>query len=146
MTIWYTACWLFATSKDGISALSLKRVLEISSYQTAWAMLHRLRSVLVRPSRDLLSGTVQVDETYIGGAEPGLAGGRARGKKVLTGRTAREDWGPHGHWTPLTEHPRFVITSSRARRSSTGRPAYQGLAQLGYEHDPQPGRGPRSGR
>ncbi len=60
MTIWYTACWLFATGKDGISALSLKRVLEISSYQTAWAMLHRLRSVLVRPGRDLLSGTVQV--------------------------------------------------------------------------------------
>ena len=40
LTIWYTACWLFATGKDGISALSLKRVLEISSYQTAWAMLH----------------------------------------------------------------------------------------------------------
>ena len=41
LTIWYTACWLFATGKDGISALSLKRVLEISSYQTAGAMLHR---------------------------------------------------------------------------------------------------------
>ncbi len=48
------------TGKDGISALSLKRVLEIGSYQTAWAMLHRLRSVLVRPGRELLSGTVQV--------------------------------------------------------------------------------------
>lgn len=34
-----------------ISALSLKRTLEIGSYQTAWAMLHRLRSVLVRPGR-----------------------------------------------------------------------------------------------
>ena len=85
LTVWFTACWLFATGKDGISALSLKRVLEIGSYQTAWTMLHRLRSVLVRPGRDLLSGTVQVDETYIGGAEPGLAGGRAKGKKVLTG-------------------------------------------------------------
>ena len=61
--------------------MSLKRVLEISSYQTAWAMLHRLRSVLVRPGRDLLSGTVQVDETYIGGAEPGLAGGAALGAR-----------------------------------------------------------------
>jgi hypothetical protein len=83
LTVWFAACWLFATGKDPISALSLKRVLEIGSYQTAWAMLHRLRSVLVRPGRDLLSGTVQVDETYIGGA-PGLAGGRAKGKKVLT--------------------------------------------------------------
>lgn len=85
LTVWFTACWLFSTGKDGVSALSLKRVLEIGSYQTAWAMLHRLRSVLVRPGRDLLTGTVQVDETYIGGAEPGLPGGRAEGKKVLTG-------------------------------------------------------------
>ena len=49
LTVWFTACWLFASGKDGISALSLKRTLEIGSYQTAWAMLHRLRSVLVRP-------------------------------------------------------------------------------------------------
>ena len=43
LTVWFTACWLFATQKDGISALSLQRSLEIGSYQTAWAMLHRLR-------------------------------------------------------------------------------------------------------
>ncbi len=85
LTVWFTACCLFATAKDGISALSLQRALEIGSYQTAWAMLGRLRSVLVRPGRDLLAGTVEVDETYIGGEEPGLRGGRARGKKVLTG-------------------------------------------------------------
>ena len=53
LTVWFTACWLFATAKDGISALSLRRSLEIGSYQTAWAMLGRLRSVLVRPGRDL---------------------------------------------------------------------------------------------
>jgi len=85
MTVWFTACWLFATQKDGVSAQSLQRALEIGSYPTAWAMLHRLRSVLVRPGRDRLSGTVEVDETFIGGDEPGLRGGRARGKKVLTG-------------------------------------------------------------
>ncbi len=67
------------------TALSLKRSLEIGFYQTAWAMLHRLRSVLVRPVRERLQGAVEVDETYIGGEEPGLAGGRAKGKKVLVG-------------------------------------------------------------
>ena len=77
LTVWFTACWHFATAKDGISALSLKRVLEIGSYQTMWAMLHRFRSVLVRPGRERLTGTVEVDETYIGGEEAKLSGGRA---------------------------------------------------------------------
>jgi hypothetical protein len=46
LTVWFTACWQFAAAKDGISALSLQRSLEISStreigsHQTAWAMLH----------------------------------------------------------------------------------------------------------
>ena len=35
LTVWFTAGWLFATGKDGISALSLQRTLEIGSYQTA---------------------------------------------------------------------------------------------------------------
>ncbi len=42
LTVWLTACWLFATQKDGISALALQRALGIGSYQTAWAMLHPL--------------------------------------------------------------------------------------------------------
>ena len=85
LTVWFAVCWQFATAKDGVSALSLKRTLEIGSYQTAWGMLHRLRSVLVRPGRDRLTGTVEVDETYFGGEEPGLRGGRQKGKKVLVG-------------------------------------------------------------
>jgi hypothetical protein len=145
LTVWFTACWLFATGKDGISALSLKRVLEIGSYQTAWAMLHRLRSVLVRPGRDLLTGTVQVDETYIGGAEPGLAGGRAKGKKVLTA-IAVEVHEPRGlgrcRISPLADASGeslqgFVMDHVEPGSTviTDGWPPYQGLAQLGYEHD-----------
>jgi hypothetical protein len=85
LTVWLMACWMFATQKDGVSAQSLQRALDIGSYQTAWAMLHRLRSVLVRPGRERLTGTVEVDETFIGGEEPGLRGGRAKGKKSLVG-------------------------------------------------------------
>lgn len=84
LTVWFNACWLFASGKNSIAALSLKRTLEIGSVQTAWMILHRLRSVLVRPGRERLTGTVEVDETFISGEEPGLRGGRARGKKVLT--------------------------------------------------------------
>ena len=67
LTVWFTACWMFAAQKGGVSALGLQRSLEIGSYPTAWAMLHRLRSVLVRPGRDRLTGTVEVDETFMGG-------------------------------------------------------------------------------
>src|SRR5258708_2946083 len=84
LTVWFTACWSFATAKDGVSALSLQRALEIGSQQTAWAMLHRLRSVLVRPGRGRLSGTVEVDETYIGGGRAGAPGGRGQGERGRT--------------------------------------------------------------
>ncbi len=154
LTVWFTACWLFASGKDGISALSLKRTLEIGSYQTAWAMLHRLRSVLVRPGRDRLSGVVEVDETYIGGVEPGLPGGRAQGKKVLTG-IAVEILEPRGfgrcRMLPLTDasatslHP-FVRdhVEPGARIITDGWQGYRGLNKLGYVHEPRSQRAARA--
>lgn len=84
LTVWFAACWMFASAKDGVSSLSLQRSLEIGSTQTAWAMLHRLRSVLVRPGRERLKGIVEMDEMLVGGEEAG-APGRSRGKKVLVG-------------------------------------------------------------
>ena len=83
LTVWFMAIWMFATQKDGVSAQSVQRALEIGSYQTAWAMLHRVRSVLVCPGRERLASMVEVDETFVGGEEPGLRGGRAKGKKSL---------------------------------------------------------------
>jgi transposase-like protein len=155
LTVWLTACWLFASGKDGISALSLKRTLAIGSYQTAWAMLHRLRSVLVRPGRDRLSGRVEVDETYIGGQEVGLSGGRAPGKKVLTG-IAVEVLQPRGfgrcRMRPLTDassaslHP--FVTDFVAPGSTVitdGWQGYCGLDQLGYIHQPRSQRAARAG-
>jgi transposase-like protein len=143
--VWFTVCWLFATAKDGISALSLKRTLEIGSYQTAWAMLHRLRSVLVRPGRDRLAGAVEVDETYIGGFEAGLPGGRAPGKKVLTG-IAVEVQEPRGigrcRMRPLADmssgslHP-FVRdhVEPGSRVITDAWQGYVGLQRLGYMHE-----------
>jgi len=152
---WIAACWLFATGKDGISALSLKRTLEIGSYQTAWAMLHRLRSVLVRPGRDRLAGVVEVDETFIGGLEAGFPGGRARGKKVLTG-IAVEVREPRGfgrcRMLPLADasaaslHP-FVKdhVEPGTRVITDGWQGYRGLDKLGYVHDRRRQRAARAG-
>lgn len=85
LTVWMTACWYFATDKDGVSALALQRRLGVVSYQTAWTMLSRLRAVLVDRTTDLLTGEVEVDETFIGGYTPGQRGGRQAGAKVLVG-------------------------------------------------------------
>ncbi len=154
LTVWFMACWLFATQKDGLSALSLQRALDIGSYHTAWAMLHRLRSVLVRPGRDRLTGTVEVDETYVGGEEPGLRGGRARGKKSLVG-VAVEVQEPKGlgrcrmailpDASAASLHP-FVTdhVEPGARVITDAWQGYQGLADLGYAHDPRSQRAARA--
>ncbi len=79
LTVWLAAAWSLTTQKNGISALGLQRVLGLGSYQTAWAMLHRFRTAMVRPGRELLSGDVEVDETFFGGVKPGEArSGRRR--------------------------------------------------------------------
>lgn len=154
LTVWFNVCWLFATGKDGVSALSVKRTLEIGSYQTAWAMLHRLRSVLVRPGRERLIGTVEVDETYFGGLESGLSGGRAHGKKVLT-VIAVEVLEPRGYgrcrMLPIADgsaaslHP-FVTdhVEPGATIITDGWQGYPGLKRLGYVHDRRSQRAARA--
>ena len=145
LTVWFHACWLFATAKDGLSAQHLQRALEIGSYHTAWAMLHRLRSALVRPGRGRLAGTVEVDETFIGGEEPGLRGGRQRGKKVLTG-IAVEVREPKGigrcRMSVLADASGASLgpfvsenVESGSRVITDGWSGYQGLAALGYAHE-----------
>jgi transposase-like protein len=62
---WFGAAWYVTNQKLGVSALGLQRVLGLGSYQTAWAMLHRLRRAMVRPAREKLRGLVEVDETYV---------------------------------------------------------------------------------
>jgi hypothetical protein len=83
LTQWFAAAWHVCSTKNGASALGLQKLLGLGSYETAWAWLHKLRRAMVIPGRDLLDGDVEVDETFVGGDEPGLRGGRARGKKVL---------------------------------------------------------------
>ena len=59
---WFAAIWYVVNQKQGVSALGLQRVLGLGSYQTAWAWLHKLGRAMVLPGRELLSGTVEVDE------------------------------------------------------------------------------------
>lgn len=93
---WFAAVWYVTNQKHGVSALGLQRVLGLGSYQTAWAMLHRLRRAMIRPGRERLSGVVEVDESYVGGRDVGRRKGR---------RTARQ--GPEG--PPLESKKSIVV-------------------------------------
>jgi len=82
--MWFSAMWLVTSQKDGASALGLKRVLGLSSYQTAWTWLHKLREAMVRPDRDRLCGRMEVDESYLGGSHAGSKRGRgSEGKQIV---------------------------------------------------------------
>lgn len=83
LRIWFAAAWYLTNQKYGASALGLQRVLGFGSYQTAWAMLHKLRSAMVRPERSRLAGRVEVDETLVGGVDRGRKRGRGAGRKSL---------------------------------------------------------------
>ena len=83
LTLWFWAAYLVTTHTPGLSALQLQRQLGISSYETAWAILQKLRRAMVRPDRERLKDKVEVDETYIGGPEAGLKGGRQLVDKAL---------------------------------------------------------------
>lgn len=82
LTTWFAAAWYVTNQKHGASALGVKRVTGVS-YQTAWTMLHKLRTAMVRPDREKLSGRVEVDETFIGGTKPGGKRGRGAPGKAL---------------------------------------------------------------
>jgi transposase-like protein len=78
LTVWFEGAWLMTVPKNGVSALTLSRVLPVGSYQTAWAMLGKLRAAMSSLDKDRLSGTVEVDEWFHGGV--------AKGGTALTGK------------------------------------------------------------
>jgi transposase-like protein len=64
---WFWAAYLVATHTPGISARQIQRQIGISSYESAWYLLQRLRKGMVNDSRMPLKELVEADETFIGG-------------------------------------------------------------------------------
>jgi len=83
LTVWFAAGWYMTADPAGVSALTMKKLLGLGSYQTVWAMLHRYRTAMVRPGRELLSGRVEIDETFLGGEQSGPRGRGALGKTLV---------------------------------------------------------------
>jgi hypothetical protein len=126
--VWFTTCWMFVTGKDGMSALSLHRTLEIGSYPTAWAMLYRLRSVLVRPGRERLTGMSSSPRRSTGGGT----------------RRSGDHLGDTGRWRAKTRTP-------AERGLQLGPPGQLFVPHDGRKHRravrrPRPSRLPRQSR
>ena len=142
LQLWFRAIWMVTSQKSGASALGLQRVLGFGSYETAWSWLHKLRRAMVRPGRDRLRGTVEVDEALVGGLTAG-ADGRDGGGKSLIAIAAEED----GRGIGRIRLAKIVDASSTSlhgfiQRSvaptstvhTDGWAPYQGIERLGYSH------------
>ena len=82
LTKWFLAIYLLSQAKTGLSALELKRHIGVS-YPTAWLMHHKIMTAMAtRETQHRLSGTVQVDDAYLGGERAGGKPGRGSENKV----------------------------------------------------------------
>lgn len=150
---WFAAVWYITNQKYGCSALGLQRVLGLGSYQTAWTMLHRLRRAMVRSGRERLRGTIEVDETFVGGERKGKHPRPSEGYDEPIPRTAkavvvvavemhepkgfgrirlaRVDKKDRDHVMP------FILDAIEpgARIKTDGSWAYRSLADYGYQRE-----------
>jgi len=99
LKVWFTAAWLVATHKNGMSARQLGLQLGLGSYKSAWLLLRKLRAAMVDPDRSPLGGLVEVDETSLpfraGDAPSGPRPGRSHeGKLLLAGAVEIRGKGP----------------------------------------------------
>jgi transposase-like protein len=141
LTLWFRAIWYVTGQKNGASAATIQQILGLGSYQTAWTWLHKLRRAMIRPGRDKLGGTVEVDETFVGGEDP--KGGTWVKQKSLVVIAAEEDGSRIGRIRMATIPAAtrknlhgFVKETIEVGSAihTDGWRAYEGLESLGYTH------------
>ena len=146
LTLWFWAAYLVTTHTPGLSALQLQRQLGIDSYETAWAILHKLRRAMVRPDRERLKEKVEVDETYLGGPEVGLRGGRQLLDKALVVAAVEVRGKASGRvrlqMVPDASGPTLTgFVKANVERGAVvltdGWQGYAPLSGLGYKHRPR---------
>lgn len=132
LTLWFYAIFLFSISKNGISAKELQRQLGVT-YKCAWRIAHNIRK-LMEQDDDILTGTVEVDETYFG--PKGKQAEKFKNKSALMGMVERQGK-VRAHKIPNRE-THIVLNqileniSKKATIMSDEYSAYKKLPRLGY--------------
>jgi hypothetical protein len=166
LSTWFWGAYLITTQTPGMSAVQFQRQLDIKRYETAFNVLHKLRSGMVRPDRDKIGDEwpVEVDECYIGGATRGEGKGVHHKSLVVAAVEVRKKQPPKDpielkKWLKLPARQRIyagrlrlqlvpdrrmdMLTefvkeniASKARILSDGWQGYNELMKLGYKHKP----------
>lgn len=154
LVTWFHAAYFVATFTPGISALQFQQQMGIGRYETAFNMLHKLRTTLVAPSRDPLHGEVEVDEGYIGGKEEEHTGRGTETKELVACAVELIRWTEKktGKRRVRTGRVRLRVVPDASAQSlvpfvrdsvekgtivhTDGWPSYGPLDKEGYQHRP----------
>lgn len=134
---WFYVIYLMTATRSGVSAKEVERQLGVT-YKCAWRMCHQVRKLMGVRDGSVLSGHVEVDETYNGGKRKGKRGRGAEGKSVVFGMLEREgeiraevvENVKKLTLMPIVEQ--HVVKGSRV--SSDELKSYNGLMAAGYQH------------
>ncbi len=129
--------FLMGCSKNGVAAKEVERQVGVT-YKCAWRMCHQIRE-LMGEELPYMFGTVEVDETYIGGKRPGKRGRGAAGKTAIVAALERG-----GNVLPVvventtaaTVEAVIALAADKSAKINTDEyGAYNGLEAAGYSHD-----------
>ncbi len=136
---WFYAMYLFTTSRHGVPAKELQRQLGVT-YKCAWRMGHQIRKYMgLVDGNSPLSGTVEADETMIGGKRPGKRGRGAAGKTVVFGMLEKAGE-VMTHIVPnVRRNTLYPLIESNVEKGSTMHTdelrSYMTLDSKGYAHE-----------
>lgn len=85
---WFLATFMICEAKKGVSANQMGRTLGVS-YKTAWYLCHRIRAAMKDASPELLRGTIEIDETLVGGKRTHVGKGYRANKSIVIGAVQR---------------------------------------------------------
>ena len=137
---WFYAMYLFSNSRHGVPAKELQRQLGVT-YKCAWRMAHEIRKFMAEVDGETpLGGTVEADETYVGGKRSGGKRGRGAPNKTIVFGMLERGGDIMANVVPnvrkRTLHP---IIAENVEPGSTVHTdelsSYSGIGQAGYRHE-----------